>query len=184
MTCLPQDLPEFMELEFRAVSQREQFLARCRYRRGCSGRSGVGRRAGGAIDSPRAEEPEPIAAAAATAPAEGPHRRAGSGWGRAGRRCGEEGRAGEGGRQERTGEERRRKKTSVNLAEKGPSSGGSPLSFSSRAGRRIDDGWITVAHYRRSRQSGTRTPGDASQRRLLVRRRARSTARRGVSRLS
>jgi large subunit ribosomal protein L25 len=74
VTCLPQDLPEFLELDLSEMSLNEtKFLADIPMPSGVAivGLAGGRNPPVVSIHSPRAEEPEPTAEAAAVAPAEG-----------------------------------------------------------------------------------------------------------------
>ena len=110
VSCLPKDLPEFIEVDLSGLSLNESIhLSQLKIPEGvqlvdlAKEDSAVV-----AIHSPRAEEPEPTAAAAAAARRLRKARRSGSGARRRRRgRCGQDGGAREGGRQEGTGEERR-----------------------------------------------------------------------------
>jgi large subunit ribosomal protein L25 len=86
VTCLPKDLPEFLELDLSGMSLNEtKFLADVPLPEGVTIPELTRRNAAVvSIHAPRAEEPEPVAAAAAAAPAEGAAPAAGAAPGAAG----------------------------------------------------------------------------------------------------
>ena len=152
VTCLPKDLPEFIEVDISGLSLNESIhLSQLKLPEGvvlvdlAKEDSAVV-----AIHSPRAEEPEPTAAAAAGAPAaEGaaaaPAAAAGADAAKKRRTC-EEGRG-----EERASEERRQE-----IAFSTFGNGGAvrwrPLLFCWVSGECVHD-WFTTAHYRRPGQS-------------------------------
>ncbi len=184
VSCLPKDLPEFIEVDISGLALNESIhLSQLNVPEGVQLLDLVKEDAAVvAIHSPRAEEPEPTAEAAAEAAA-APAAGAAAARAGGGRGCGEEGRAREEGG---TGEERRQEVAFPNgVEERGRPLKGRPLFIRARTGvvERGDDVWITLANNCRSRQSGSRAPADAAQRRVLVRRHARAPARRRVPRL-
>ena len=123
VTCLPKDLPEFIEVDMSGLSLNESIhLSQLKIPDGVELLALAKEDAAVvAIHSPRAEEPEPTAAAArrkARRRRRKVRRRRRRAAAAAAGRCGEEGRACEGGREEGTGKERRQEVVGSNASKR------------------------------------------------------------------